>query len=231
MGDSPGLSMTTPSSHSFDLLAFLSQPLVQKFEALARRRVIKAGQYLYMQGEETSEIYRVKSGSVRLSYQHVDGRELTYFVFREADCFGFCSMLDGDKRRHNARISADAEIQVLDTSAVAELRKESAEFDSALLHVACSHLRAVVKNFVSAALEDSPSWLARRLLEFSHPCMTGETVVTLSQEELGHALGSTRQSINGILQQFQREGIIRLAYGRVYLENPEALRQLSSIPH
>ncbi|HCE10649.1 MAG TPA: hypothetical protein DEQ40_18970, partial [Oxalobacteraceae bacterium] len=51
--------------------------------------------------------------------------------------------------------------------------------------------------------------------------------VPLTQEELGHLLGKSRQSIAKLLRLWEQDGIVQTKYGRVFIERPDALTRLA----
>ena len=62
--------------------------------------------------------------------------------------------------------------------------------------------------------------------------MNGATIprgreVPLTQEELGHLLGKSRQSIAKLLRLWEQDGIVQTKYGRVFIERPDALTRLA----
>ena len=44
-----------------------------------------------------------------------------------------------------------------------------------------------------------------------------------SQEELGHLLGKSRQSIAKLLRLWEQDGLVETRYGRVFIEKPDVL--------
>jgi DNA-binding GntR family transcriptional regulator len=52
--------------------------------------------------------------------------------------------------------------------------------------------------------------------------------ITLSQEDLGHLAGLSRQTINRVLKQFEAQGWVSLEFGRVEILQPQALEQLAN---
>jgi hypothetical protein len=51
--------------------------------------------------------------------------------------------------------------------------------------------------------------------------------VPLTQEELGHLLGKSRQSIAKQLRLWEQDGLVQTKYGRVFIEQPAALAAIA----
>jgi CRP-like cAMP-binding protein len=83
--------------------------------------------------------------------------------------------------------------------------------------------------------------MQRRLLELTQRDLRGQVATLLLNETEGRAeeiqlpqstlaelLGSTRPSVNQVLKRLQAEGLVRLAYRRVEVLDPEGLRRAIS---
>jgi CRP-like cAMP-binding protein len=96
-------------------------------------------------------------------------------------------------------------------------------------------LRATFDLVEEAAVAPLAQRLARRLLELAQlqPSSMSATViprgreVPLTQEELGHLLGKSRQSIAKQLRLWEQNGLIQTNYGRVFIDEPEAMAAIA----
>ena len=94
----------------------------------------------------------------------------------------------------------------------------------------CIRYKSALQWIDSAILLPFPVRLAQKLLWLQkHLPQTdaAETnVLRTSQENLGHMLGISRQSINKQLKKWEAEKILRLSYGRIVLLDLAALEQI-----
>jgi CRP/FNR family transcriptional regulator, cyclic AMP receptor protein len=217
----------------FDILQWLPKEARIEFNATARRRRCVRGELIYSQGEPGSEMFRLVSGAVRLSVTRSDGRELLYLLFEPGDCFGVSTLIDGDARPHTAEAGKNLELQVLGRTAFNRLRAGYREFDDALLRLVTRHMR-LLSGFVSDAnLQDISARVASRIVaaarSFGKPCEAGiELAISLSQAELGLMVGGARQTVNRVLRQFQRDGLLSVRNGRLVIHSLEGLRARAS---
>jgi CRP/FNR family transcriptional regulator, cyclic AMP receptor protein len=69
--------------------------------------------------------------------------------------------------------------------------------------------------------------LEQRVAQYlSHYFGSGVRKINLSQEDLGHLTGLSRQTVNRVLKQFETQGWISLEFGRVDILNPQGLDTL-----
>ena len=220
-------------SHApFDLLQWLSDASASAFVAAAHKLVVPAGQTIYAQSDDGDELFRVVSGSIRLSVADQDGRELSYYLFGPGDCFGTASVVDYGPRPQTAEAFQAVELQVLNRQTINRLRTEHPNLNDALLRLLSGHMRLLSDYFASATFDEVSFRLAQRLVivadTFGVPSEDGVTLsARLSQSELAALIGTARQTVNRILQNFQQKGWVSMRGGALVLTDLEQLRALA----
>src|SRR5688572_23907227 len=96
------LSLMDQRKPHFDMLQWLPETVGAALIAAAKPRRLPEGGSIYVQEDEGDEMFRLVSGSVRLSVMGADGRDLLYLLFAPGDCFGTSSLVDGESRPHTA---------------------------------------------------------------------------------------------------------------------------------
>lgn len=71
----------------------LSNQYYTLFEDIGTSFTISAGNILYMQGDQSSNLYLVKSGRVRMFYISESGKEITYRIIGEEQLVGEAAFL------------------------------------------------------------------------------------------------------------------------------------------
>jgi CRP/FNR family cyclic AMP-dependent transcriptional regulator len=215
-----GRSAKSPAGYApFDLFQWLSTDAQQAFTAASRRRYVSDNCRIYSQSERGNEMFRIVSGSVRMSVLRHDGREALHSVLQPGDCFGICSMLDDAPRHHTTSANGNVELQALRREACESLRSQHSSFADALFRHMSRHTRLLIDYFVSSTLDELSCRVALRLLKAQNSIAIGgkrsRLTVNLSQSELALMVGASRQAVNKVLQKFQDEGLISIEYGCV----------------
>ncbi|MCJ2180736.1 Crp/Fnr family transcriptional regulator [Novosphingobium album (ex Hu et al. 2023)] len=216
----------------FDLMQWLSEDCRKAFEAAARIVRMPAGRIIYAQSDPGDEMYRLLAGSVRLSVIGPDGRDLLFTFFGPGACFGTSSLVDGELRPQTAEAFDSVELQVISRSAISAIRRDYPEMNDALLRLLSRHMRLLSDYFAGAALDDVAFRLAQRLVDigdtFGVP-QSGRIPLSrkISQSELASMVGAARQTVNRILQEFQRKGWVSMEAGGIVLTNFPALRDVA----
>jgi CRP/FNR family transcriptional regulator, cyclic AMP receptor protein len=217
---------------AFDIYQWLSTPSQEAFNLASRRRHYADSSRIYTQCEPANEMFRLVSGSVRMSVLRQDGREVLYQVLEPGDCFGVCSLLDRAPRHHTTTASGEVEVQVLRREGCERLRSQDACFADALICQVSRHMRVLSEYFVSSTLDELSCRVAQRLLIAQKSEGAGGRgapgTVRLGQAELALMVGASRQAVNRALQRFQEEGLISIEYGRVQVHDIEGLKATAS---
>ncbi|THU01535.1 Crp/Fnr family transcriptional regulator [Lampropedia puyangensis] len=220
----------------FDLLQWMSPALQTAFLARLHRRTYQKGQFIYVQGAVGNELFRLLSGSVKISVLRPDGRHISYRIFEAGDCFGQTSLVDGMPRPQSTEAYSAVEIGVLNRTDYRWLSANFADFDHAIMQLLCAQLRLVALNYEGASLDNLNTRVAKQLLnchrqahlEQTSPIENTAPLVHLSQSELASLVGASRQSVNRTLHLFQTQNMVALGYNQITLLDPQALQSMTT---
>ncbi|MET4231563.1 Crp/Fnr family transcriptional regulator [Bradyrhizobium sp. 482_C4_N1_1] len=216
----------------FDLLQWMPPDLRTVFLNRLQRRQYRPGQSIYVQGSPGVEMFRLASGTVRISVLRPDGRQITYTLFEPGDCFGQTSLIDEGARPQTTEASSDVEVGVLSRSAFLELSSQFPSFDKAIMRLLAAQLRVLAQNYEGASLDDLNIRVARQILqacaveEAGAPGSSKLLSARLSQAQLASMVGASRQSVNKVLQKLRHQGMIQIDYGRVLVMNMSGLKKM-----
>ena len=198
--------------------------------ARARMRSFNAGESIFLMGDLHDSMIAILKGEVRISIPSVDGKELMLAIVYAGEVFGEIAMLDGKPR------SADATALTACTLAVLDRRDLLAALDRnpgawlGFVEVLCSRLRYTDQQLVEMALLQLPERLAQTLLrtvDAVRAQVSNRAKLRLSQRELAHRVGATRESVNKCLNEWQRAGIIRIEKRAITIMDRAALEALA----
>ena len=198
-------------------------------------KAVEDGTLLHARGAEGDGFYTIASGSVRFTRTTADGHATTIAVLDAPSWFGEISLFDGLPRSHDGYALGPTIVLFHSKADFKRLLSTYPAIYERFAKMLCLRLRATFDLVEEAAVAPLAQRLARRLLELAHlkPSMLEPAVtarmreVPLTQEELGHLLGKSRQSISKLLQTWEQNGLIQTKYGRISIKQPEALRKLA----
>ena len=217
----------------FDLFQWMPAEVRKAFAPHAQVRRYVAGQVIYCQDECSDEVYRILSGTVRLSLLRADGREFLQGIFGAGDFFGEGSLLDQLPRPNTAQAQHDIELEVYTSAAVATLRQTHREIDAALVQILARRMRILCQVCAMSNVDDLSQRVAMQLLlgadlgGLSAESQAPRTL-SLSHSDLALMLGAARQSVSKVLHDLERAGIVSLSYGGIHIRDQTKLKRFMS---
>lgn len=212
--------------------AALPDDLQAKLLDAAVLRRAAAGAHVFARGDDSSGLYAVVDGAVRVSGQSEAGREVLHMVFEPPSWFGELSVIDSLPRTQDTIADVDSElIHVAKRDVEAILDDEPRYWRDLALLLAHKFRLAML------ALEDFAQVpprvrVARRLAmmiegygDHTHPRRT----VELRQDQLAQMLSVSRQTANQVLKELEAEGLIKVAYGEIEIIDTAGLNTVAAL--
>lgn len=212
----------------------LPDVVVEEAAACCSVRAFRDGALIHAQGDACDGFYTIVKGSVRFSRSTSEGHTTTLAVLESPSWFGEISIFDGLPRTHDGVAIGPTLVLYHAHNDFKRLLMRYPTILERFARMLALRLRATFDLVEEAAVSPLSQRLARRLLELAQLHRHGAEddlpagrEVPLTQEELGHLLGKSRQSIAKILRQWEQEGLIQTRYGRVFVDRPAGLQRIA----
>lgn len=201
--------------------AFLQgQPWFAQLTDEARQRVsgevfvLKGGKgdVLLHAGEEVKGWYAVLTGLVKLQSQSAQGRRQGFLGIPGGEWFGEGSVMKREPRRYDVIALRESELLCLPRALFAELRATSLPFNQALVETLNMRLGQAMAIIETMRLRTPDQRVAMYL---GRQLWHGPRQLGLSQEELGLLAALSRQTVNRVLNDFERAKLVSLEQGRI----------------
>ena len=170
------------------------------------------GDVLLHAGTQVQGWYAVLQGLVKLQTQSADGRRQAFLGIPGGEWFGEGSVLKDEPRRYDVIALRETELVCLPRAEFEELRRTSLPFCQALIEQFNMRLGQAMAIIETGRLRTPEQRVAMYL---GKQLWRGSRRMTLSQEELGILAGLSRQTVNGVLNDFERRKLVSLDFGRV----------------
>jgi CRP/FNR family transcriptional regulator, cyclic AMP receptor protein len=209
----------------------LPDALRAALRAAGRLRTVRAGERLFMRGDPDDGIYCVLDGAVRVGAASIAGREALLAVVGPVNWFGEITLFDGGPRTHDAYAERDSTLFHVPRAALAALLAATPAWWHAFGLLLTQKLRLAFEAIEEAALLPAAARVARRLVVLADSYGDAadqrgrRRVVSVPQEDLALMLALSRQTVNQILRQFEREGLVVLRYGEIEIADAARLMQ------
>lgn len=188
----------------------------------------RAGEFIFEQGEPGDPLYVICSGKVKVGCSSVDGREHLFSILGPSDMFGEMSMLDPGPRMSTATALTDVEAVTTDRAMLREWIAAHPECAEQLTRVLARRLRRMSGSRAEMVFTDAPGRIAKLLLRLAQRFgvqRDGAVEVThdLTQDEIAQLVGSSRETVNKVLDDFTGRGWIRLQGKGLLISDTERL--------
>lgn len=194
---------------------------------IAARRRLRAGDFVYMQGDSADHFYIVESGGVRIFYQTPAGREPTVILRGPGDLFGISHLADHSRRVTSAQALEPSAIWAISNDHLDELTRRLPTLASRIIRSLAARLRDVMVMVESVATWPARLRVANFLLaNLDRPGRAEGAVRGWTHESVADRLGCTRQTVTEALNEFARRGWIRVERKRVSIIDQRALERL-----
>jgi len=209
------------------LFSELSESSLQLLARESRFVHFEKGDILFIQSEPSESAYIVRSGSISILLNSLDGREMVINEMHSGDLFGELGILTRNSRSTSAIARTKGELLVIPGQVFLKVVESEPKFALRLLEMTANRLQMSGKRESALAFLDAQARLARLLLELEKQ-EKEKGYVTISQEELAHHTGLIRQTVAKVLGKWRRDGWLITGRGRILILNRKALENLES---
>jgi CRP-like cAMP-binding protein len=208
------------------LFADVSADAMAELASTARVRQYPRGQVVFSRGDPSDTLIVVLAGRVQIIVRSVDGGELILAVLGPGDLLGEPSLVDGGQRSADAQAQDETSLLILPREAVLALARQDASVAMNMLAAVSSTLRRLTDLTEDLVFLDLPRRVAKILLSVPIP-PGGSADLGMTQEQMAHRVGGTRQSVNAALRGFERRGWIDTNGRHVTIKQGDALARFA----
>ncbi|MGQ0570893.1 MAG: Crp/Fnr family transcriptional regulator [Armatimonadota bacterium] len=206
----------------------LSPEELKALAALLQRRLYRKGETVFRQSDPGSTLYIIESGEVKVTLVSSHGKEVILAILGQGGFFGELALLDGESRSADAVTRVDSRLLALHREPFLEFLRSHPSTAIRVIEALSRRVRRTTGLVQEAAFLDVPQRLARVLLQIHEPGrQLGPDGIPqyprLTQRELAELVGTTRETINKCLGDYEKQGLIRRSKGLVRVLKPEEL--------
>lgn len=206
------------------------------FLAAGVRRQWCAGSILVHEGEQSDHVLVIEVGRVKVTSSASSGKQVLLAIRGPGDLLGEFAAIDGRARSATITALSPVTATVVQGSAFRAFLMNDGNAAFSLLQLVVSRLREADIQRLEYGAYTVSARIARLLLDYAG--RYGQTdddrvIITLplSQTELAHAAGASREAVAKALRRLRDLGAVRTARRRVDLLRPELLAELAeSLP-
>jgi CRP/FNR family transcriptional regulator, cyclic AMP receptor protein len=210
------------------LFSELSRGELERISRVAIPRSYPSGVRVFHEGDHSDACYLIRSGDLRVTREHSDGRAIALATLGPGDIFGELAMLDGEARSASVETLTDSELLALPAADVRRLLADHPEISVKLIAALTRRLRETNERVARQSFQTVPSRVAGVLNQLIAEETTSEShqgvTVRMTQADLAQLAGTSRESVSRFLATLERAGVVQVGRGRVTVLEPRRLR-------
>jgi len=192
-----------------DLLRWVPAGDIEAVAAASRLRKFGRGQVVFTTGDPGDTLIVVVSGHVKVVVRAADGGELTLTIIQPGGLLGELCVADDGPRSADAVTLEPCQLLIVPRETIQDICARVPSAAQALASSIAGSLRRLNQAASDLVFLDLPRRVAKVLLSQVRD-EDGVIRPQLSQDELAHQVGGSRQSVNAALRGFERRGWIEI---------------------
>lgn len=211
------------------LFSSLSDRDCERLSQLLRLQTLHKGEVLFRRGDEGTTLYMILSGQIKISVSRRTN-QMTLAILGGGEFLGEMALLDGHPRSADAIALEESFLYALNRKDFLSFLKTSEHAIPAVLSALSMRLRKTDNQLTEMCFLNVPARLEKKLVELieSRPADVkddSDHVLTISQNELGHLVGVSRESINKALKSLRKKGILSTSRNTIRIHKLDLLKQ------
>ncbi|MDL2313777.1 Crp/Fnr family transcriptional regulator [Desulfovibrio sp. OttesenSCG-928-C14] len=215
---------TMDFERALPFIAELDAGLRQEFKNACSLKSIRQGSQLTDSGASCQFMTFVLAGCIKIFKLSPEGREITLFRVRPGECciMSAACILSGRPFPAMAVAEEDLSAVALSGMVFADFFSRSAALRQYIMGMFADRFEAMAMLLEEVTFNRMDKRLAKFLMQKGR---RGRLQTT--HEAIAFELGTAREVVSRLLNDFQKKGYVRLARGELFIESPEALARLS----
>lgn len=214
---------------SVEVFADLEPRELSEVAQVAVPRSYERGENVFREGDSGGTCYVVRSGSVSIRREHMDGRTLALAELRTGAMFGELAMFGGETRSATAEALEPTQLVAILSGDIQRVMRSTPDIAFKMLGALAARLRSANERLLQQSFQTVPGRVASALLaqviaRQAEGAQDHGVLIEATQAEIAQLAGTSRESASRFLATLEREGVVRLGRGKVTVNDPQRLR-------
>jgi CRP/FNR family transcriptional regulator len=202
-------------STALPFLQTASPEIIRDFKANAYYAKIPSGRDIFVEGDQVDGIALMMSGVVRVYKLGETGREITLYRFGEGESCVITAnaILNQQDFPAIAQVEQDAEAVMIPAKVFKEWVRRHDPWRDFVFSLVSDRLASVMEIVDEVAFQRMDRRVASFLLNRSKL----QNPIAITHQEIANEIGSSREVISRLLEDFENRGLVRLSRGEIEL--------------
>lgn len=216
-------------TEGFKTIGTDKETLFHELKAKGKTRSFVNKQILYVEGDEPSHLFYIKTGKVKTYKRFKDGRELSSTLYNDGDFFGYESLCSGSSYADNAATLSDCELVLISKTDFIDYLLNHQEISAAFINLLSVSVRDKEEQMLQLAYFSVRKRVAEALVQVA--LKFGEKDVDtctlkISRDDLAALVGTASETVSRMLADFKEENLIEKTGNAIKIISIEKLKHI-----
>ena len=217
------------------ITSFLTAAQFELLEEIMAPKRAKAGTVLFWEGEPCGKLIYVRSGKVMLRKTTEDGKSLILSILQAGDLIGELDGSRGVVHGYSAEVMDNAELGIIAWKDIDMLLVQHSDLALPFMNWMALNHRVTESKLRDLLLFGKPGALASTLIRMANSFGIAQEDgirinLKLTNTEMAEFIGTTRESVNRMLNGLKEDGTIDMQGGRIVIRDLNALKKICGCP-
>lgn len=212
------------------LLADLKPDELARVEQMCRWKSYENQEQIIDRQSDSSDIYFVVSGAVRVVIYSLSGREITLDDLSEGNHFGELSALDDEPRSASVMALGRTLIAALPQERFLSLLREYPDMSLNVMRYMCHIIRVATDRIMDLSTLGANNRIHAELLRQARATMTFDNTAELKpipvHSDLASRVSTTRETVARVMNDLARQGILERGKDALIIQDIERLQAM-----
>lgn len=212
-----------------DIFQDLSASDIEEINQTTPMRRCHQGTVFYRPGDQGEQLFLLKEGKVTLYRLTPDGHKLVVGIVEAGTIFGEMAVSGQSMQECFAEAHEDSLVCTIAPPQMETILRDYPAVARRMLDVLGKRVQRLEERLEHMAYGNVRQRLARFLLSQARPARDGCQVTGFAQEQMGEAVGASRQTVSQELGALQAEGLVEVGRKRIRLVDVTALKSAAGL--
>lgn len=214
---------------AMDIFQDLGADDIERIHRITRMRRCHRGTVFFRPGDAGEKLFLLKEGRVTLYRLTPDGHKLVVGVVDAGTIFGEMAVAGQSMQECFAEAHEESLVCTITPPQMERILERYPTVAKRLLEVLGTRVQRLEERLEQMAYGSVRERLARFLLARTRPASDGCQVAGFTHEQMGEAVGASRQTVSQELGELAAQGLVEVGRKRVRLVDATALRSLAGL--
>ncbi len=191
---------------------------------IVQSQSLERGEFVFFEGAEKTAVYFIRTGAIKVYKVDEEGREQIISYLRTGDMFPHVGLFDDLPYPGTAEALSSTSLGLLPVRQFEQLLQKDPQIALTVLRVLSQKILELQQKLQDATLQSVSDRVLRTLIHLSE--WYGEKrddgrylALRMTNRELANMIGTTRESVNRILNDLKKQGLIEIRPDGIWISH------------